>query len=94
MSTFSKLLALNTSVSVNNKVECIKKIKHTIIERISFIYKQPAEGRGIILDPHTVEIRGADGSVRQLRTKNILVATGGHAVKLSVPGAVSSFIIL
>lgn len=48
----------------------------------------PAEGRGIILDPHTVEVRAADGSVRQLKTKNILVATGGRAVKLPIPGAV------
>ena len=41
----------------------------------------------MVLDPHTVEVRGADGSVRQLRTRHILVATGGHAVKIPVPGA-------
>lgn len=39
-----------------------------------------------MLDPHTVEVRCANGSVRQLRTKNILVATGSHAVKLNIPG--------
>lgn len=47
-----------------------------------------AEGRGRILDAHTVEVRASDGSVRQLRTKNILVATGSHAVKIPLPGAV------
>jgi hypothetical protein len=47
-----------------------------------------AEGRGVVLDPHTVEVRAADGSVRQLRTKRILVATGGRAVKPPIPGAV------
>lgn len=47
-----------------------------------------AEGRGVVLDPHTVEVRALDGSVRQLRTKRILVATGGRAVKPPIPGAV------
>ncbi len=41
----------------------------------------------MVLDPHTVEVRSADGSVRQLRSRHILVATGGHAVKIPVPGA-------
>lgn len=41
----------------------------------------------MILDPHTVEIRASDGSVRRLSTKNILVATGGHAVRIPIPGA-------
>lgn len=45
------------------------------------------EGRGVVLDAHTVEVRAADGSVRRLRTRNILVATGGHAVKIPIPGA-------
>lgn len=48
-----------------------------------------AEGRGVVLDPHTVEVRAADGGVRQLRAKHILVATGGRAVKPNIPGAVS-----
>ena len=47
-----------------------------------------AEGRGVVLDPHCVEVRATDGSVRQLRTKNILLATGGRAVKPPIPGAV------
>lgn len=50
----------------------------------------PTEGRGVVLDPHTVEVRATDGSVRQLKTKNILVATGGRAVKPKIPGAVGA----
>ena len=34
-----------------------------------------------------MEVREADGTVRQLRAKNIMVATGGHAVKIDIPGA-------
>lgn len=45
------------------------------------------EGKGLILDDHTVEVRCQDGSVLRLSTKHILVATGGHAVKLNIPGA-------
>jgi glutathione reductase (NADPH) len=41
----------------------------------------------VVLDPHTVEIRSANGSVQRLRTRNILIATGGHAVKIPIPGA-------
>ena len=36
------------------------------------------------------QVRAADGSVRQLRTKNVLVATGGRPVKPNIPGAVRS----
>lgn len=45
----------------------------------------------MVLDPHTVEVRAADGAVRRLKTKHILIATGAHAVKLSIPGAVRSW---
>lgn len=45
------------------------------------------EGRGKLLDAHTVEVIAADGSKRTLKAKNILVATGGYATKLDIPGA-------
>lgn len=65
------------------------------IERLNGVYKsilhksgvEYMEGKGVVLDAHTVEVRGVDGSVRQLRTRNILIATGGHAVKIDIPGA-------
>jgi len=45
------------------------------------------EGRGRILDPHSVEVTAPDGTTRVLKTKNILVATGGRAFKPDIPGA-------
>ncbi|KFM27223.1 Glutathione reductase, chloroplastic [Auxenochlorella protothecoides] len=64
------------------------------IQRLNGVYTsilknagvEQIEGRGVVLDPHTVEVRAADGSVRRLRTANILVATGGRAVKIPVEG--------
>lgn len=47
-----------------------------------------AEGRGSLLDANTVEVLGTDGSKRSLKAKEILIATGGSAVKLDIPGAV------
>lgn len=75
----------------------VKKLigrKAAEVERLNGVYSQilqragveVIEGRGIVLDPHTVEVRGADGSVRRLKTRNILVATGGRAVKPKIPG--------
>ena len=49
------------------------------------------EGRGMLLDPHTVEVRGGDGSIKRLTARNILIATGGHAVKLNIPGSEYAF---
>jgi len=40
------------------------------------------DGRGIIVDPHTVEVAG-----KRYTAKHILVATGGHPNPLTVPGA-------
>lgn len=68
----------------SKEIERLNGIYSTILTKAGVEY---VEGRGVILDPHTVEVRSADGSVRQLRTKNILVATGSHAVKLPIPGA-------
>lgn len=69
--------------------------KKTEIERLNSVYVnllknsgvEYIEGKGLVLDEHTVEVRCQDGSVLRLRAKNILVATGGHAVKLDIPGA-------
>lgn len=65
------------------------------IERLNSVYVnllknsgvEYLEGKGVVLDPHTVEVRMMDGSVMRLRAKNILIATGGHAVKIDIPGA-------
>ena len=44
------------------------------------------EGRGKIVDPHSVEVTAPDGTKTILKTKNILVATGGRAFVPDVPG--------
>lgn len=48
-----------------------------------------SEGFGRVVDPTTVEITMADGSTKKLKTKNILVATGGTPTKIPIEGAVS-----
>eukprot|EP00193_Tetraselmis_chui_P018236 CAMPEP_0177784728 /NCGR_PEP_ID=MMETSP0491_2-20121128/19888_1 /TAXON_ID=63592 /ORGANISM="Tetraselmis chuii, Strain PLY429" /LENGTH=476 /DNA_ID=CAMNT_0019305579 /DNA_START=143 /DNA_END=1569 /DNA_ORIENTATION=+ len=45
------------------------------------------EGRGKLIDAHTVEVTTADGSKKTLKSKEVLIATGGSAVKLDIPGA-------
>lgn len=47
-----------------------------------------AEGRGSLVDAHTVEVALAAGGTRRLKAKHILVATGGVVTKLKIPGAV------
>ena len=47
-----------------------------------------AEGRGSLVDAHTVEIKGIHGSTKRVTAKNILVAVGGYPNKLPIEGAV------
>ena len=49
----------------------------------------PAEGRGRVVNEHTVEVELSTGGKRRLTTKNILIATGGSAVKADIPGSVT-----
>ena len=67
-----------------SEIKRLNKVYISILEKSGV---QVFEGRGMVLDPHTVEIRGTDGSIHRLSTRNILIATGGHAVKLNIPGA-------
>eukprot|EP01026_Neomeris_dumetosa_P074440 TRINITY_DN773_c1_g2_i2.p1 TRINITY_DN773_c1_g2~~TRINITY_DN773_c1_g2_i2.p1 ORF type:complete len:567 (-),score=75.99 TRINITY_DN773_c1_g2_i2:176-1795(-) len=64
------------------------------VERLNGIYNKilansGAElvgGRGKLLDAHTVHVDLASGGSKQLTAKNILISTGGRAVKLNIPG--------
>lgn len=49
------------------------------------------EGGGKIIDPHTVEVQETDGKSKRFTTNKILVATGGRAVPLNIPGKVLFF---
>lgn len=46
------------------------------------------EGRAHLVDANTVEVALSSGGTRRLRTKNVLIATGGIPSKLNIPGAV------
>lgn len=67
------------------------------IERLNGVYKRILdnagvtlfEGKGVIVDPHTVEIQKPDGTKERLTAKYILVATGGRPTVLDIPGKVS-----
>lgn len=47
-----------------------------------------AEGRATIVDANTVEVTYPNGGTRRLRTRNILVATGGIPSAVPIPGHV------
>jgi len=44
------------------------------------------EGEGKVFDTHTVELTTPDGEVKHFTAKHILIATGGQAVLLNIPG--------
>ncbi|KMZ69798.1 Glutathione-disulfide reductase [Zostera marina] len=64
------------------------------IERLNGIYKRMLtnsgvkmyEGEGRVIDAHTVEVREPDGTKKQYTAKNILIATGSRAQRVSIPG--------
>ncbi|HEX9068287.1 MAG TPA: mercury(II) reductase [Ktedonobacterales bacterium] len=47
---------------------------------------QVVEGHARLVDPHTAEVTGADGEVRQLTGGQVLIATGSHPVIPDLPG--------
>ena len=48
-----------------------------------------AEGRGKLIDKHTVEVALTAGGTKRITGKTILVATGGKPSKIDIPGSVS-----
>lgn len=66
------------------------------IARLNGVYKKMLnnskvemyEGAGKVIDPHTVEVTESGGEVKRFSTKHILIATGGRAVLLDIPGKV------
>ena len=84
-----------TPPTTNHAMASLLERKAKEIERLNAVYVnllknsgvEYIEGKGVVLDPHTVEVRMTDGAVMRLRAKNILIATGGHAVKIDIPGA-------
>jgi glutathione reductase (NADPH) len=66
------------------------------IARLNGVYKKMLhnskvemyEGAGKVIDPHTVEVTETSGEVKRFSAKHILIATGGRAVLLDIPGKV------
>lgn len=64
------------------------------IERLNGVYKKLLtnskvdmyEGYGRIIDRHTVEVQPTGGEAKRFTTNKILIATGGRAVPLNIPG--------
>jgi pyruvate/2-oxoglutarate dehydrogenase complex dihydrolipoamide dehydrogenase (E3) component len=59
-----------------------------VMTQLTPIWLALAEGRGKVIDAHTVEVELSSGDKRMLRTKYILIATGGKPVKAPIPGSV------
>ena len=84
-----------TPPTTNHAMASLLERKAKEIERLNAVYVnllknsgvEYIEGKGVVLDPHTVEVQMTDGAVMRLRAKNILIASGGHAVKIDIPGA-------
>ncbi|XHR29186.1 MAG: dihydrolipoyl dehydrogenase family protein [Chthoniobacteraceae bacterium] len=69
-----------------------RKARH-VAEFADYRAKQLESGRfellrgwGAFVDPHTVEVRSADGTSRQVSARTILIATGSRIKKVAVPG--------
>lgn len=75
---------------------CLSLLQTNEIQRLNGVYRKLLlnskvdmyEGGGKIIDPHTVEVQETDGKSKRFTTNKILVATGGRAVPLDIPGKV------
>ena len=52
------------------------------------VWRHVTEGRGSVVDEHTVTVELSAGGTKTLTTKYILIATGGKPVKAPIPGSV------
>ena len=48
-----------------------------------------AEGRGSLIDKHTIEVQLSAGGTKRITGKTILLANGGKPSKIDIPGSVS-----
>ena len=62
----------------NNELDRLEKIYVNMLRNGGV---EIIEGRGVLVDPHTVEVAG-----RRYTAENILVATGGHPTVPDIPG--------
>src|SRR5215207_1704014 len=62
----------------NNELDRLEKIYVNMLRNSGV---EIIEGRGVLVDPHTIEVAG-----RRYTAENILVATGGHPTVPEIPG--------
>ena len=62
----------------NNELDRLEKIYVNMLRNSGV---EIIEGRGVLIDPHTVEVAG-----RRYTAENILIATGGHPTVPDIPG--------
>ncbi|MES2295489.1 MAG: FAD-dependent oxidoreductase [Pseudomonadota bacterium] len=60
--------------------------EHDSVERYSALGVEVLQGHARIVDPWTVEVSGADGGSRRLRTRSIVIATGARPFVPPLPG--------
>ncbi len=90
----AKEFGIQVEGAVTPDWEAIQKRKDQIVKRlttgVSSLLKRAQvavyEGRGRFVDPHTVEISGADG-MRRVSAGKVIVATGARPVRLPIPGS-------
>ncbi|MDX1932463.1 MAG: dihydrolipoyl dehydrogenase [Capsulimonadales bacterium] len=67
-----------------------EKVVKTLVGGVGFLFKKHKithiEGYGSVVDPHTVEVTGADGSKQRITAENIVIATGSVPTRLPIPG--------
>lgn len=65
------------------------------IARLNGVYQRLLEGRGVtilrgrgrVVGPHRLEVRGPDGELSEVSAAHVLLATGGRPVRPTMPGA-------
>ncbi|CAM6017421.1 unnamed protein product [Sphagnum balticum] len=83
---------INGDITFNWKRLIANKTREIL--RLNGVYKkilasakvEMYEGEGKVLDAHTVALTTPDGEVKRFTAKHILIATGGRAVLLDIPG--------
>eukprot|EP00191_Tetraselmis_sp_GSL018_P000584 CAMPEP_0177598696 /NCGR_PEP_ID=MMETSP0419_2-20121207/12521_1 /TAXON_ID=582737 /ORGANISM="Tetraselmis sp., Strain GSL018" /LENGTH=480 /DNA_ID=CAMNT_0019091227 /DNA_START=259 /DNA_END=1701 /DNA_ORIENTATION=- len=83
----SQLPPLDFKTLISKKADEVKRLNGIYNNLLKNAGVDQIEGRGKLLDANTVEVTQPDGSKRILKAKHILVAVGGRAVKLDIPGA-------
>jgi glutathione reductase (NADPH) len=73
---------LDWTAMQNAKRDELDRLNRVYVKLLADAGVRSVEGRGVIVDPHTVEVAG-----RRYTAERILIATGGWPATLEIPGA-------